>query len=196
MKKWKHPWIPCKFLLQLQPALRGATTRWSLTSSSKFSFCPRLPRASARESKLFRAFLPSPSHVHVLMHKDVSSHSSYEVWNRKRKKNEHLSSIHFMPDSFLRSLPSQRAGCLGVCWGSCTWGIPRRHGGKESTCQWRRCKRLGFNPWVGRVPWRRKWQPGNPCQYYCLENLMGSRALWATAHKESDTTEPPHLLLP
>ena len=28
--------------------------------------------------------------------------------------------------------------------------------GKESTCQYRR---LGFNPWVGRVPWKRKWQP-------------------------------------
>ena len=25
-------------------------------------------------------------------------------------------------------------------------------GGKEPTCQ---CK---FNPWVGKIPWRRKWQ--------------------------------------
>ena len=28
--------------------------------------------------------------------------------------------------------------------------------GKESTCQ---CKRCRFNPWFGRMPWRRKWQP-------------------------------------
>ena len=28
--------------------------------------------------------------------------------------------------------------------------------GKESTCQ---CRRRGFNPWVGKMPWRRKWQP-------------------------------------
>ena len=21
------------------------------------------------------------------------------------------------------------------------------------------CRRLGFNPWVGKTPWRRKWQP-------------------------------------
>ena len=27
--------------------------------------------------------------------------------------------------------------------------------GKESTCQYRR---LGFNPWIGKIPWRRKWQ--------------------------------------
>ena len=27
------------------------------------------------------------------------------------------------------------------------------------TCQCRRCKRHRFNPWVGKIPWRRKWQP-------------------------------------
>ena len=27
---------------------------------------------------------------------------------------------------------------------------------KESTCQ---CRRLGFDPWVRKIPWRRKWQP-------------------------------------
>ena len=21
------------------------------------------------------------------------------------------------------------------------------------------CRRLGFDPWVGMIPWRRKWQP-------------------------------------
>ena len=28
--------------------------------------------------------------------------------------------------------------------------------GKESACE---CKRLGFDPWVGKIPWRRKRQP-------------------------------------
>ena len=27
---------------------------------------------------------------------------------------------------------------------------------KASSCQ---CRRRGFNPWVGKIPWRRKWQP-------------------------------------
>ena len=31
--------------------------------------------------------------------------------------------------------------------------------GKETACQWKRCERLGFNPWVGKIPWRRAWQP-------------------------------------
>ena len=26
--------------------------------------------------------------------------------------------------------------------------------GKESPCQ---CRRLGFNPWIGKIPWSRKW---------------------------------------
>ena len=32
---------------------------------------------------------------------------------------------------------------------------------KESTCQCRRHRRCSFDPWVGTIPWRRKWQP-NP----------------------------------
>ena len=30
--------------------------------------------------------------------------------------------------------------------------------GKEPVCQCRRHKRYGFNPWVRKTPWRRKWQ--------------------------------------
>ena len=31
--------------------------------------------------------------------------------------------------------------------------------GKESTCQCRRPKTLGFSPWVRKIHWKRKWQP-------------------------------------
>ena len=37
-------------------------------------------------------------------------------------------------------------------------GLPRRLSGKEPICQCRRCKIIGFSSWVGKVPWRRKWQ--------------------------------------
>ena len=30
---------------------------------------------------------------------------------------------------------------------------------KESTCQCKRHRRHRFHLWVGRIPWRRKWQP-------------------------------------
>ena len=35
-------------------------------------------------------------------------------------------------------------------------GLPQWLSAKESTCQ---CRRHRFNPWVGKIPWRRKWQP-------------------------------------
>ena len=31
--------------------------------------------------------------------------------------------------------------------------------GKEPVCQCRRHKRCGFDPWVSKIPWSRKWQP-------------------------------------
>jgi len=36
------------------------------------------------------------------------------------------------------------------------WGFPGGTSGKEPTCQ---CRRPGFDPWVGKIPWRRTWQP-------------------------------------
>ena len=35
-------------------------------------------------------------------------------------------------------------------------GLPWWLSGKESACQCRTCQ---FNPWVGKIPWRSKWQP-------------------------------------
>ena len=39
------------------------------------------------------------------------------------------------------------------------WGLPGGANGKESACQCRRHKRPGFDPWVGKIPWRGAWQP-------------------------------------
>jgi len=37
-------------------------------------------------------------------------------------------------------------------------GFPGGASGKEPACQCRRCKKHGFDPWVGKIPWR-AWQP-------------------------------------
>ena len=39
-----------------------------------------------------------------------------------------------------------------------TWGFPGGTSRKEPTCQCRRHKRCRFDPWVGKIPWRRVWQ--------------------------------------
>ena len=55
-------------------------------------------------------------------------------------------------------------------------GLPRHLSGKESACQ---CRRCGFDPWVGKIPWGRKW---HPLQCSCLGNPIDREAWWATVH--------------
>ena len=38
-------------------------------------------------------------------------------------------------------------------------GFPGDASGKEPACQCRRRKRRGFDPWVGKIPWKKAWQP-------------------------------------
>ena len=37
--------------------------------------------------------------------------------------------------------------------------FPGGASGREPACQYRRQKRYGFSPWVGKIPWRKVWQP-------------------------------------
>ena len=60
---------------------------------------------------------------------------------------------------------------------------------KESACQCRRHRRCGFGPWVGKMPWRRNWQPTPvflPGKFQEQSSLMGYSP-WGC--RESDTTE-------
>ena len=71
-------------------------------------------------------------------------------------------------------------------------GFPGGASGKEPTCQCRRLKRRGFDPWVGKIPWSRKWQPTPvflPGKSHGQRNLMGY-SLWGC--KELDMTERAH----
>ena len=68
-------------------------------------------------------------------------------------------------------------------------GLPRWLSGKDSTCQCRRCQRCGFHPWVGKIPWKRKWPPTPvflPGKSYGERSLEGYSP-WG--RKESDGTE-------
>ena len=52
-------------------------------------------------------------------------------------------------------LPLRISNCFTACVYN-TKGLPTWLSGKESTCHCRRCQ---FDPWVRKMPWRRKWQP-------------------------------------
>ena len=65
-------------------------------------------------------------------------------------------------------------------WTELNWWTYRDFpGGSDSKSICLQCGRPGFDPWVGKIPWRRK---GNPLQYSCLENPMDSGAWQATVH--------------
>ena len=66
------------------------------------------------------------------------------------------------------------------------YGLPRQLSGNESTCQFRR---PGFDAWVRKLPWRRKWQPTPvflPGGFHEQRSLV-DYSPWG--HKESDTSE-------
>ena len=56
--------------------------------------------------------------------------------------------------------------------------LPRWCSRKESACQCKRHKRYGFDPWVGKIPWRKKWQhtpvflPGKSHNYNVNNSLQ------------------------
>ena len=57
----------------------------------------------------------------------------------------------------------------------------------RATCQCRRLKR--FDPWIGNIPWSRKWQPTSvflPGKFHGQRSLLGN-SLWGC--KEADTTD-------
>ena len=65
--------------------------------------------------------------------------------------------------------------------------FPRWHGGKESACQ---CRRCGFDPWGGKIPWRKETLP---TPEFLPGEFHGQRGTWwATVHevtKQLDMTE-------
>ena len=70
-------------------------------------------------------------------------------------------------------------------------GFPDGSVGKESAC---RCRRPGFDPWVGKIPWRRErllTPVVLPAEFHGQRSLVDSK--WG--HKESDAIERPTLSL-
>ena len=60
---------------------------------------------------------------------------------------------------------------------------------KNMSCQCRTCERRGFDPWVGKIPWQRTWQPTPvflPRESHGQRSLMGYSP---QGHKELDTTK-------
>ena len=66
-------------------------------------------------------------------------------------------------------------------------GFPGGTSGKEYACQCRRHRRRKFDPWVGKIPWRRKSQPAPVFFPGKFQRSLVGYSPWG--HKELDTTE-------
>ena len=70
-----------------------------------------------------------------------------------------------------------------------SFGPPRWLSGEESACHCKRFRKCRFDPWVRKIPWRRKWQPAPvflPGEFHGQRSLAGYRP-WGP--KELDTTQ-------
>ena len=59
----------------------------------------------------------------------------------------------------------------------------------QSVKNWPQCRRPGFDPWVEKIPWRRKWKPipvSLPGKSHAQRSLVGY-SKWG--HKELGTTD-------
>ena len=96
-----------------------------------------------------------------------------------------------------KGIPSESASChlhqVSQMTNSSEFHFLAGSDGKSICLQ---CRRLGFDPWVGKIPWRRKWQPTPvflPGKFHGRRSLIG----YSPGNcKESDTTKRFHFFTP
>ena len=85
-------------------------------------------------------------------------------------------------------LPSMGSHRVGHHWSdsaaAAVQGFPGGASGKDSACQCRRLKRRGFDSWVGKILWRRAWQP---TLTFLPGESHGQRNFWAIVHGVTKT---------
>ena len=105
--------------------------------------------------------------------------SSFHPFSRKGL------SAYLVPDG-CQALKTRRIRCSPYVQGAYSLvGLPMWCPvGKEPAYQ---CRRLSFDPWVGKIPWRKAWQPTPvflPGESHGQRRLVGYHP---RCHKESDT---------
>ena len=85
-----------------------------------------------------------------------------------------LGSLPLAPPAKPKYIHVAANGYIYMCVCVCVCGFTGGASNKESTCQCRRHKKCGFNLWVGKILWRRKW-PATPV--FLLGKSHGQRSL-------------------
>ena len=126
--------------------------------------------------------LPLDSHITFTeWHPSVSLYGSFYLTSLHCQEFPVLLWQHFLSPPRLMSFPS----CWLISFPILEIGLPWWHSGKEPNCQ---CRKHRFDPWVGKIPWKRKWQPS---PVFLPGKSQGQRSLagyspWG--HQRLDTT--------
>ena len=83
----------------------------------------------------------------------------------------------------------ENVSCGFIIYGLYNVELPGDASGKEPACQCRGCKRCGFNPWTGKIPWRGAQQP---TPVFLPGECHGQRSQSGNSpqgHAQSDTAE-------
>ena len=130
----------------------------------------------SRKWQLTPVFLPGTSHRQ-------RSLVSYSPQSHKESYTTERLSIHTYTQ---KCLPFGKHHKILIIIITCLhplWASMVAHG-KESICQ---CRKCGFDPWIGKIPWRKK---RNPLQYSCLGNPMDREAWQAAVHGVTEPDTP------
>ena len=105
----------------------------------------------------------------------------------KNPRHPIISYVHISAASLKQSLLNNRT--------TIPWASPGGASGEEPSCQCRRHQRHRFNPWAGKIPWRRKWQLTPvllPGESHGQRSLAGGRPWGQTGLKQLSTRVPPY----
>ena len=110
----------------------------------------------------------------------------HQLWELSVPKSE-LTSQTDLPGTVGRrpwdcSISGLPGHCSRYCW------LPRQHSGQGFACQCRRCKRHGFNPWVGKISWEEKMATGSKSLAWRIPWAEDPGGLQSGVCKELDIT--------
>ena len=113
------------------------------------------------------------------LEKEMATHSSILVWEipwtEEPSRLQSMGSKRVGQTWFSHGVSKSQIGLRDFAFVLYThyYGLPTWLSGKETACQ---CRRLKFDPRVGKIPWRRKWQPTpvfSPGKSHGQRNLIG-----------------------
>ena len=102
--------------------------------------------------------------IYVLYSRDtvcvhLGSSSCCQVWNSYLINSHFFSCLYFLAKSLSWQKKQEDAPPIYMHMCISSLGIPDAASDKEPACQCRKHNRHGFSPWVGKILWRRAWQP-------------------------------------